>query len=275
MPELPEVETMCRGIYPIIGKRVREVVLPPCSYRPIQIRPDIADIRARLTGRCIEAVTRLGKRVVIQTGEDSLILQPKMTGLVALDAPPDPDHIRLQIDFNERLRLQFWDRRGLGTVELMPTAELQDRIVAGRLGPDALQITVEEFIARLRATARPIKVALLDQKLLAGVGNLYASEMLFQAKIDPQRPASKISRERLKVLHQAMLQILNIAIEMEGSTLSDGTYRNAINDPGSYQNMHRVYDKAEQLCSHCSVTPIKRIVQAQRSTFYCPTCQKR
>lgn len=275
MPELPEVETMCRGIYPIIGQRVRSVSLPQCNYRPIQIRPKVAEIDARFAGRRIEAVTRLGKRVVIQTAEDSLILQPKMTGLVALDEPPDPDHVRLQIDFANRLRLQFWDRRGLGTVEMMPTAELHERIVAGRLGPDALQITVEEFIARLRATSRPIKVALLDQKLLAGVGNLYASEMLFQARIDPKRAASKISRERLEVLHGAMLEILQLAIELEGSTLSDGTYRNAINDPGNYQNMHRVYDKAEQLCSQCSVTPIKRIVQAQRSTFYCPTCQKR
>ena len=274
MPELPEVETMCRGIHPIIGKRIREVTLPQCNYRPIQIRPSIAEIHARLAGRRIEAVTRLGKRVVLQTAADSLILQPKMTGLVALDAPPDPDHVRLQIHFSDRLRLQFWDRRGLGTVELMPTSELHERIVAGRLGPDALQITVDDFVTRLRATSRPIKVALLDQKLLAGVGNLYASEMLFQAKIDPKKPASKLSRERLKVLHAAMLQILHLAIELEGSTLSDGTYRNAINDPGSYQNMHRVYDKAKQICGRCSVTLIKRIVQAQRSTFYCPKCQK-
>ncbi len=275
MPELPEVETMCRGIYPIIGKLVREVWLPRCDYRPIQIRPSITEIHARLAGQPIQAVSRLGKRVVLQTAEDSLILQPKMTGLVALDAPPDPDHVRLQVDFADRLRSQFWDRRGLGTVELIPTAELQERIVEGRLGPDALQITVDDFVERLRATSRPIKVALLDQKLLAGVGNLYASEMLFQARINPQKPASKLSRERLKLLHHAMLEILHLAIELEGSTLSDGTYRTAINDPGTYQNMHRVYDKADQTCSLCTVTPITRIVQAQRSTFYCPKCQQR
>ena len=274
MPELPEVETMCRGIYPTIGKRIVSVTQPPCSYRPIQIRPNIDEINARLAGCKVTAVTRIGKRVVLQTANDSLILQPKMTGLVALDAPPDPDHVRLQIDFPSRSRLQFWDRRGLGTVELLPTSELHERIVAGRLGPDALQITVEDFIARLRSTSRPIKVALLDQKLLAGVGNLYASEMLFQAKIDPKKPASKLSVARLTTLHAAMLDILQLAIQLEGSTLSDGTYRNAINDPGSYQNMHRVYDKADQLCIACQSSNILRIVQAQRSTFYCPKCQK-
>lgn len=191
MPELPEVETMCRGIYPTIGKLIRAVSQPPCDYRPIQIRPAVAEINARLAGCKVKAITRLGKRVVIQTQDDSLILQPKMTGLVAIEAPPDPDHVRLQIDFSGKLRLQFWDRRGLGTVELMPTAELHARIVEGRLGPDALQITAEDFIHCLRATRRPIKVALLDQKLLAGVGNLYASEMLFKAKINPRNPPRK------------------------------------------------------------------------------------
>ncbi len=274
MPELPEVETMCRGIYPTVGKLIREVSQPRCDYRPIQIRPPVAEINAHMAGCKVIAITRLGKRVIIQTNDDSLILQPKMTGLVALESPPDPDHVRLQIDFSGNLRLQFWDRRGLGTVEWMPTKELHDRIVEGRLGPDALRITPEDFIARLQATTRPIKVALLDQKLLAGVGNLYASEMLFKAKIDPKKQAAKISPARLRVLHQVMLDILQLAITLEGSTLSDGTYRNAINDPGSYQNMHRVYDKAGEACGQCNTSAILRIVQAQRSTFYCPKCQR-
>ncbi len=274
MPELPEVETMCRGIYPILGKQIKSVTTPPCSYRPIQMRPSIDLIASRLVGCKVQKVIRIGKRVVIQTPCDSLILQPKMTGLVALDVPPDPDHVRLQIDFSQRLRLQFWDSRGLGVVELIPTEELHARVVHGRLGPDALVITADEFVARLHATARPIKVALLDQKILAGVGNLYASEMLFEAKIDPTLPASAISASRLRKLHAVMLDILNLAIELEGSTLSDGTYRNAVNDPGSYQNNHRVYDKADSTCTRCRRSPIVRIVQAQRSTFYCPVCQK-
>ena len=117
MPELPEVETMCRGISPIIGKTIRTVSVPPCRYRSIAINPPIYEINQRLAGTRIQAIVRLGKRVVIQTLDESLILQPKMTGMVTLDDPPDPDHVRLQIECTGRTRVMFWDRRGLGTVE--------------------------------------------------------------------------------------------------------------------------------------------------------------
>jgi formamidopyrimidine-DNA glycosylase len=274
VPELPEVETMCRGIYPIIGKKIKMISVPPCSYRPIQIRPLASEIDARMSGRRVKAVIRIGKRVVIQTDEDSLILQPKMTGLVALDRPPDEAHVRLRIDFTDRQCVQFWDSRGLGTVELLPTKDLHWRIIDGKLGPDALDITADDFTRRLGETERPIKVALLDQKILAGVGNLYASEMLFAAGINPNKSAAKLSTRRLNILYEVMQQILRKAIEMEGSTLSDGTYRNAVNDPGSYQNMHQVYDHAGDPCPKCKDKTIRRIVQAQRSTFYCPGCQR-
>lgn len=274
MPELPEVETMCRGIAPIVGQRIRSITTPWCSYRAISIRPSVVEIDELWTGSTVTAITRLGKRVVVQNKTHSLILQPKMTGLVALDDPPDQEHVRLQLDFVSGLRLLFWDRRGLGTVEMMPTLELHERLVVGKLGPDALQITPQQFTDRLRSTRRPIKVALLDQKLLAGVGNLYASEMLFAAQINPRRPAAQVSKAKLQRLYEVMQQILRTAIEMEGSTLSDGTYRNAINDPGSYQNMHLVYDRAGETCRNCRSTTIRRIVQSQRSTFYCPRCQK-
>lgn len=276
MPELPEVETMCRGIRSIIGRTVSSVLTPPCNYRPISLRPEIATIHRRLRGRKITAVSRLGKRVLIHTEGDALILQPKMTGLVAIEQPPDAEHLRLQIDFAGRpkLRLLFWDRRGLGTVELLRQEEIDSRIVAGRLGPDALEISWADFSARLAATSRPIKVALLDQKLLAGVGNLYASEMLHVARIDPRRASSRVSKKKKLLLHAAMRDILLTAIAHEGSTLSDGTYRNALNDPGSYQHQHLVYDRAGQACPSCPRGQILRIVQAQRSTFYCPSCQR-
>lgn len=274
MPELPEVETMRRGILPIVGQVIRKVSQPPCVYRPIVIRPELALIRRRLESQAVVDVTRLGKRVLIHTARDALILQPKMSGLVSLDQPPDPEHLRLRLDFLEGPRLLFWDRRGLGTVELLSRDEIEDRIVRGRLGPDALDIAVEDFTQRLRQTSRPIKVALLDQKLLAGVGNLYASEMLHVAKIHPAKPAARVSKRKLQLLHESMLKILSTAIAHEGSTLSDGTYRNALNDPGNYQNMHLVYDRADSPCPTCRSTNIRRIVQAQRSTFYCPKCQR-
>lgn len=276
MPELPEVETMCRGIAPIVGRVVRDIHTPPCAYRPISIRPKVAMIHRQLAGHKVTEVARLGKRVVIYVGEWALLLQPKMSGLVSLDQPPDPDHIRLQVDFRgaPKLGLLFWDRRGLGTVELLKKSEIQSRIVDGKLGPDALVIACDDFSQRLSRTARPIKVALLDQKLLAGVGNLYASEMLHVAKIHPAKKCNEISAKKKRLLYDAMQSILLAAIEKEGSTLSDGTYRNVLNDPGSYQNSHLVYDRADSPCLTCRSGVILRIVQAQRSTFFCPKCQR-
>lgn len=276
MPELPEVETMCRGLHPIVGKKIQSVSTPPCDYRPIQIRPSIAKIDEQLRGSVVTEVSRIGKRVVIHANQFALILQPKMTGLVALDEPPDPEHVRLQVTFNGRPKqlVQFWDRRGLGTVEMLRADQLQARIIDGKLGPDALQITPADFVQRLKATGRPIKVALLDQKIVAGIGNLYASEMLHLAGINPRKAASKLSNQKLTELHTQMLLVLNLAILHEGSTLSDGTYRNALNNPGNFQNMHLVYDRAGEDCLTCHQAKIRRIVQAQRSTFFCPRCQK-
>jgi formamidopyrimidine-DNA glycosylase len=276
MPELPEVETMCRGIRAIIGRHIQTIQCPPCRYRPISIKPGIEDIQRFLQGNEVTDVTRLGKRVVIETSDWALILQPKMAGLVVIDNPPGPEHVRLQLDFvgKPKLCLKFWDRRGLGTVELIRRDEIQRRIVDGRLGPDALTIALEDFSRRLTSTQRPIKVALLDQKLLAGVGNLYASEMLHVAKIHPANPCCSLSKLKVARLHAAMRKILLDAIEHEGSTLADGTYRNALNDPGRYQNQHLVYGRKELPCPTCRKAKIQRVVQAQRSTFFCPKCQR-
>lgn len=277
MPELPEVETMARGLQPIVGGRILKVRKPRCPCRPIVIEPSVSTIRRKIEGRIVSQVTRLGKRVVIHVDDQRLFFQPKMTGLVSTDGVPDPGHLRFELLVEQKgqrpIQVLFWDRRGLGTVTLLDESQVQKKMITGKLGPDALEITYEDFRARLLATRRPIKVALLDQKLVAGVGNLYASEMLFAAKIAPTDSAASISARKMRRLYTAMLDILNTAIEYEGSTLSDGTYRNAVNDPGSYQNEHRVYDRAGQPCPRCPCL-IERIVQAQRSTFYCPRCQK-
>lgn len=276
MPELPEVETMRRGILAVVGRKIAKVSTPVCRYRPIKMTPRVATIDKRLRQKKVTNVTRLGKRVLIHAAGHALILQPKMTGLVCLEEPPSRDHVRLQIDLagSPQQRILFWDRRGLGTVELLRQSEIHDRIVSGRLGPDALEITFEDFSNRLSATRRPVKVALLDQKLLAGVGNLYASEMLHAVGIHPAKECSRLSAKKKKQLYDAMQDILLTAIQHEGSTLSDGTYRNALNDPGSYQNQHLVYDRAALPCPTCCKGQIVRIVQAQRATFYCPRCQR-
>jgi formamidopyrimidine-DNA glycosylase len=238
--------------------------------------PSPSRIGQSLVGTKVKEIRRLGKRVLICNESHALVLQPKMTGLVSLDTVPDEEHVRLQIALNGRRTplIQFWDQRGLGTVELLPLDQIDHRLIAGRLGPDALVITEKQFYDALHSTRRPIKVALLDQKLLAGVGNLYASEMLHLARINPKTASSAVSRSKMNRLHAAMLDILNTAIAHEGSTLSDGTYRNTLNDPGQYQNHHLVYDRADQLCLTCKRSPIRRIVQAQRSTFYCSICQR-
>lgn len=276
MPELPEVETMCRGLRPVIGSLIERVVDPRCAYRPIVCTPSLHSIDRKLRGQSITGISRLGKRVLVETGQSVLVLQPKMTGLVTIESPPDPEHVRLivRLSGGSVRELIFWDRRGLGTVMLLAREQIAAQLVEGKLGTDALSISSAEFAERLASTRRPIKVALLDQKLLAGVGNLYASEMLHAAGIDPQRSAADLKPREFARLFLEMQRILQEAIVHEGSTLSDGTYRNALNQSGNYQNMHRVYDRAGEPCPRCRRSKIVRIVQAQRATFYCLRCQR-
>jgi formamidopyrimidine-DNA glycosylase len=277
MPELPEVETMRRGVAPIIGSRVAGVELPKCPRKPILVAPGLPAMRKRLVGAEVTGVDRIGKRVVVQlSGELSLVFEPRMTGLVLLTAPPTTEHLRfrLKLERGPVGELLYWDRRGLGNVQLFTAAELAERFADGRLGPDALQLSAEGLRERLAVSRRAIKVALLDQRALAGVGNLYASEALHLARLSPELACQTLRPADWRRLHAALREVLETAIKYEGSTLSDGTYRNALNKEGGYQNHHRVYDRADAACPSCGKGAIVRIVQAQRSTFYCPRCQK-
>jgi len=281
MPELPEVETMKRGIAAVVGCRIRGVVRPKCRLRPIQISPDFAGLRRRATGRTIAGLDRIGKRVVIRldhprgAGGDSIVIEPRMTGLVLLAEPPNAEHLRLslQLEGGAASELLFWDRRGLGTVSLVAAADFESRYGLDVIGPDALQATAELLRQRLGASRREIKVALLDQRAVAGIGNLYASEILHLAGIHPRRRCDRLKAGDWQALESSILSVLETAILHEGSTLSDGTYRNALNEAGGYQHHHRVYDRAGEPCRGCKRLPIERIVQAQRSTFFCPRCQ--
>ena len=137
-------------------------------------------------------------------------------------------------------------------------------------------MTAELFRAQLGGSKRAVKVALLDQRAVAGIGNLYASEILHLAGIHPARRCDKLTRAQWQRVADATHAVLEAAIRYEGSTLGDGTYRNALNQEGGYQNHHRVYDKAGKPCPRCGAgSQIVRIVQAQRSTFFCPTCQRK
>lgn len=280
MPELPEVETMVRGIARhVTGRRLLEVRRYPCRFRPIEITPSSRQIRRRVEGTAVSGVRRIGKRVILDLdSDDSFVIEPRMTGLMLVTDPPDRGHLRYHWRFvPDRSAdlvddLYFWDRRGLGTIRLLTAEELSERLGPPRLGPDALALAAADWRRLCGRTGRAIKVAMLDQSLVAGIGNLYASEILFRARIDPACPADRIADNEATRLSRAARAVLNEAIRHEGSTLSDGTYRNALNQDGGYQNSHRVYDRAGEPCCRCAV-PIRRVVQAQRSTFFCPSCQ--
>jgi len=275
MPELPEVETMRRGITPVIGARIADVKRIRSRHRPLVISPAARSFRRRAIGTTIAGVDRIGKRVVLQLdNHEAIVFEPRMTGLVLLTDPPDRDHLRLTIDLTDARprQLFYWDRRGLGHIDLLSAAELAQRFAPDRIGPDALDVTARQLANRLASSRREIKVALLDQRSVAGIGNLYASEILHLARIHPAIGCSALTGDQWRALHRAMRRVLNAAIRHEGSTLRDGTYRNALNVAGGYQNHHRVYDRANLPCPVCH-RRVVRIVQAQRSTFFCPRCQ--
>ncbi len=277
MPELPEVETMRRGILPIVGGKIARVFAPKIRYRPLVITPSVKSIDQRLQGQIITAVRRLGKRVLIDTqSELTLVLQPKMSGLVAIGQTPTQDHIRLVIELTDCSieKITYWDSRGLGTIALMSAVELASYFGPERLGPDALEITIANFYTVFAKLRREIKPALLEQQRVAGIGNLYASEILHLAKVHPRMRCDEISKPRYKKIFEKMRYVLDQAILYEGSTLSDGTYRNSLNKDGQYQNAHRVYDRESLPCLSCRHGKIERIVQSQRSTFFCPKCQR-
>ena len=278
MPELPEVETMRRGILGIVGSRIVDVERVACRRKPIAIAPRIDHFRRRVKGRRIRDVGRVGKRVVVHLdSEDAIVLEPRMTGLVLVANPPSREHLRFRCTLagNGTHELLYWDRRGLGSVRLISPPEFEKAFGPTKLGPDALRMTAELFCQRLGDSRRAIKVALLDQRAVAGIGNLYASEILHLAQIHPARRCEKITRPQWQTITEATHAVLEKAIRYEGSTLGDGTYRNALNQQGGYQNHHRVYDRAGQACLRCGPgREVRRIVQAQRATFFCPNCQR-
>ena len=250
MPELPEVETMVRGIRRDCQDRVIErLEFVRTQRRPIQITPSRIRVRKAIAGRTITRVWRLAKRIVLQLdSSDSVIIEPRMTGLLLISKPPTIEHRRVVWHFHpERSKanqLEFWDRRGLGTLGVFAPEQLE--LLRTRLGPDALEMDLPGWRSRLKATSREIKVALLDQQLVAGIGNLYASEILHRAGISPFRSSAKLTGLQIGRLAEATQHILTEAIRCEGSTLSDGTYRNALSKDGGYQNHHRVY---QALCA--------------------------
>lgn len=268
---------MRRGILGVVGCRVAGVEKVRCPRKPILVAPRIDQFRRRAVGRTIVAVDRIGKRViVVLESDDRVVLEPRMTGLVLVADPPDPLYLRARFDLAGGAVESFWywDRRGLGSVRLLSPAECEAAFGPHKLGPDALAVTAGELRARLGASKRAVKVALLDQRAVAGIGNLYAAEILHAARVHPAARCDRLTRRQWAAIADAVHAVLEDAIRYEGSTLSDGTYRNALSESGGYQNEHRVYDREGRPCGRCGAA-IERIVQAQRSTFFCGACQTR
>lgn len=275
MPELPEVETVVRDLAAaeIAGRKIRRVeVLHPSVIAQLAPR---AFVR-RLVGRKITGVTRRAKFIVFQLeGDEVLTLHLRMTGQLHLarTARDDKhDHLRLTLD-DGRI-LIYHDPRRFGRWKLARSAEEIFRA----LGPEPLdeKLTATDFAARLRQHHRQLKPLLLDQTFLAGLGNIYVDESLFAARLHPRRRAQTVKPEQARVLLAAIRRILSAAIRARGTTLGlgEGNFASPYHMHGTFKLKLKAYGRTGAPCSRCG-TAIKRIVVGQRSTHFCPQCQRR
>ena len=270
MPELPEVETIRRSLWPhVAGARVVGVTVRERRLR----RPIARGFAAQLRGHRIEALERHGKYLLFRLDDGRVLLvHLGMSGSLEI-APADKvrerhDHVAIALD--NGTVLVFNDPRRFG---LMRLARADDLTELQNVGRDTLTAapSVDEWRSLVRGRRLPIKNLLMDQRVLGGVGNIYASEMLFQAGIRPRRRAASLRGAELVRLNQALRAVLAEAVGLGGSSISD--YRDANGRPGSFQMRHAVYDRAGEPCRACGTT-IKRVVLSGRSSFYCPRCQR-
>lgn len=270
MPELPEVETVVRGLRaPLIGRTVRAM----WHDWPGTIHsPDPAHFAARIAGQTFRSVDRRAKYIVCALDHDLLVIHLKMTGRLYVTphaAVHDADrwlHFRLDLDNGHQLR--FSDARKFGKVYLTDALAR----IAPDLGPEPLaaDFTAAVLLARLAGRHRAIKALLLEQSFIAGVGNIYADEALFRAGIHPLRPADSLTAAEAERLHRAVQDALRVGIDYEGASVN--WYRKPDGTPGESQHHFFVYGRAGEPCRTCG-QPIHKMRVAQRGTHYCPTCQ--
>ena len=270
MPELPEVETTVRGLRPVLeGQRIARVD----THRGDLRRAFPADLRQRLTGATVIALGRRAKYGLIDTDRgDTLIFHLGMTGRWRVD-PVDVgkhDHLVIETDTGRRLALN--DARRFGSVDLWPTADLASYPPFKGLGPEPLgdDLTARGLEAALAGRTAPIKPLLLDQRIVAGLGNIYVCEALYEARISPSRAGGQISRARLQRLVVAIRRVLEEAIAAGGSTLRD--FAHPSGELGYFSKQFKVYGREGEPCG-CGGT-VKRRAEGGRSTFWCPACQR-
>lgn len=270
MPELPEVETTVRGLAPVMeGQRLTRVE----TRRPDLRRAIPPDLRQRLTGSTVTRLHRRAKYGLIDTDRgDTLVFHLGMSGRWRLDPEAIGMHDHLVIETAEGRRLALNDPRRFGSLDLVQTATLKDSPPLRSLGPEPLgpnfdsPYLVDAFTGRIAS----VKSLLLDQRIVAGLGNIYVCEALHRARINPRRAAGTVSLERLQRLVPAIQSVLAEAIEAGGSTLRD--FASPDGELGYFSKRFAVYDREGTAC-RCGGM-VKRIVQGGRSTFYCPRCQR-
>jgi formamidopyrimidine-DNA glycosylase len=281
MPELPEVETVARGLrQAILGRRIVSVTLGKTDFID-----DPAALEQHLPGRQIEAVERYGKFMLLRlsavtrdtvagsngdAAPASLLVHLGMTGHIAPAPAGQPlekhTHVCLLLDDGRELR--YTDARRFGRIAYLTKALLIEELT--RFGADPLEVSKAEFAGRICGRRARIKSLLLDQSVLRGVGNIYADESLWGAKIHPARLGEKLSRKEAETLRRMLQDILRKAIVLRGSSISD--FLDAEGEPGEYQRHHRAYGREGKNCYRCKTT-IRRAIVAGRSSYFCPRCQ--
>ncbi|MEL7211329.1 MAG: bifunctional DNA-formamidopyrimidine glycosylase/DNA-(apurinic or apyrimidinic site) lyase [Pseudomonadota bacterium] len=283
MPELPEVETVRRGLLPVMeGQRIAKADIRRADLR----WPFPENMAARLTGKTVRALRRRSKYILadLDSGE-TLIIHLGMSGRMLISGktvgefhhphPVPEKHDHVVLDMAGGGRVTFNDARRFGAMDLAETARLEDHWLIAPIGPEPLGNAFNEayLAARLQGRSTPIKSALLDQRIVAGLGNIYVCEVLHRAKISPKRKAGNLSAKRAGALVPIIRDVLAEAIEAGGSSLRD--YRQADGELGYFQHTFRVYDREGAPCvtEGCGGT-VSRIVQSGRSSFYCTSCQR-
>ena len=267
MPELPEVETTVRGLERVLlGKRIARIE----ARRPDLRRVLPVDLGQRLTGARVTGMRRRAKYGLIDTDRgDTLVFHLGMSGKWRIDPHEIDKHDHLLVETDDGRRLALNDARRFGSLDLVPTAELGDWPAFAALGPEPLDVDAAELKRRLAGRTASIKLLLLDQGIIAGLGNIYVCEALYRAGINPQRAGGSVSLDRLKRLVPAIRDVLTEAIAAGGSTLRD--FARPDGELGYFSKAFAVYDREGQACK-CGGR-VRRVVQGGRSTFYCPKCQ--
>jgi formamidopyrimidine-DNA glycosylase len=273
VPELPEVETIRRQLAPLVqGRTLREVeILDPRWSRPLAP----AELAAALTGRRVEHLGRRGKYLLwTLAGDVHLAQHLRMTGSVLADPDPEPPHTRVRVLLSRGRRLAIVDPRRFGTGELLLGSDAMESFFAARLGlePFDERFTTEHLRTLARGSRAPIKALLLDQRKLAGVGNIYADEALFRAGIHPRRPAGRLTGAQHARLREAVVEALQAGIDARGATIDD--FRHVDGVRGSFQDQFLVYGRAGEPCARCGA-PVVKMVVAGRGTYVCERCQAR